>query len=99
MFPENEINTEELKASDKSVEIDQSQSDISLCDASQQPTLQPSKPTARSVETLTNQMVFSIIGEVTRRNSADLLEGASTMPQAAQDTPTSLAPVHHKYVL
>lgn len=77
--------------------MDQSQSDVSLTDVSNQPTSQPLKPTARSVETFTNQMVFNIIGEVTRRNSADLLEGASTTQQAPHDTSMSSAPPHQKY--
>jgi len=43
----------------------------------QQPETQ--QPLARSVETLTNHIVFSIIGAVTRRNSAEqLLSGRNT---------------------
>ncbi|KAE8748468.1 hypothetical protein FOCC_FOCC004763 [Frankliniella occidentalis] len=95
VFPECETNSEELKI-EEDIKIDKPQLDVSISDIPGQTATQPLKPTARSVETLTNQMVFNIIGEVTRRNSAELLEGLSSSQPTSQDTSVCTAPAEVK---
>ncbi|KAJ1527946.1 hypothetical protein ONE63_007879 [Megalurothrips usitatus] len=89
-FPECETNSEELKTPEDA-KIDKAQSDETSSDSGSQLSSQPSKPTARSVETLTNELVFNIIGEVTRRNSSELLEGVPSTQQP-QEPATSVTP-------
>lgn len=92
MFPECKTKLDELKNSGGVIKIDNTECDVIVSDAQTQPAAQPLKPTARSVETLTNQMVFNIIGEVTRRNSAELLEGVTSNQQNLQESSASTVP-------
>lgn len=65
------------------LKLDKPLSDLNVSDTLAS---QPSKPTARSVETLTNQIVCNIIGEVTRRNSAELMDGVSSAQSSSLGT-------------
>lgn len=91
VFPECKTKLEDKNTSEGIIKIDNADIDM-MSDAQAQPTAQPLKPTARSVETLTNQMVFNIIGEVTRRNSAELLEGVTSNQQNMQESSASSVP-------